>query len=256
MADGTRQRILAAARRHASRDGLPSFGELARHSGVSRATVHRYFATRDSLLRELDLEPEPAARQRALTAAIEQLARDGLAQLSMDAVAERASISRASLYRLFSGKSALFKELVRIYSPLEPIGATVTELANEPPELVMRALARAAARHLDRRTGLVRSLLFEVSSASEETATARDLARETALRPLTAYLAAQMHQGRLRRMPPLLALQAFVGPLIAHMILRPFAEELLGFNVPIEDAVAQLAEVWLAGMRPQREDQP
>jgi len=32
------------------------------------------------------------------------------------------------------------------------------------------------------------------------------------------------------------------------MVFRPFAQELLGFNVPIPVAVAQLAEVWLVGM--------
>lgn len=242
----TRERILAAARQ---RETLPTMAELARHAGLSRATVHRHFATRAALLRALDLQPAPETRQRVLTAAVELLARDGLANLSMDAVAERAGISRASLYRLFPGKPKLFAELVRTYSPLEPIGATITQLADQPPEVVMPALARAAARHLEGRLGLVRSLLFEVSAPSPEAATARELAMQTAVVPVTAYLRAQMKAGRLRRMHPLLALQSFIGPLIAHVLLRPFAEEMLGFTSPLEDAVAQLADLWLAGMR-------
>src|SRR5579859_3921243 len=242
----TRQRILAAARQ---RDPLPTLSALARAAGLSRATVHRHFATRAALLQALDLEPEPHTRERVLSAAIELLARHGLAQLSMDAVAERAGISRASLYRLFPGKAALFKELVRTYSPLEPIGATIARLQARPPEVVMPALARAAARHLEGRVGLVRALLFEVSAPSPEAATARELAMQTAVLPVSAYLLAQMEAGRLRRMPALLALQSFVGPLIAHVLLRPFAEEMLGFAMPLEDAVARLADLWLAGMR-------
>jgi hypothetical protein len=38
-----------------------------------------------------------------------------------------------------------------------------------------------------------------------------------------------------------------------HVVLRPFAEELLAFDPPVEDSVVELAEVWLAGMRA---DQP
>jgi AcrR family transcriptional regulator len=243
----TRERILAAARQ---RETLPTIAELARDAGLSRATVHRHFATRAALLRALDLQPAPETRERVLSAAIELLARDGLTELSMDAVAERAGISRANLYRLFPGKPKLFTELVRVYSPLEPIGATITQLGDQPPEVVMPALARAAARHLEGRIGLVRSLLFEVSAPSAEAATARELAMQTAVVPVTAYLLAQMEAGRLRRLPPLLALQAFIGPLIAHTLLRPFAADLLGFKTPLEDAVVQLADVWLAGMRP------
>jgi len=248
MALSARERILSIARQHTASDGVPTLTDLARQAGVSRATLHRHFRSREDLLRTLQVEPEPQARERALSAAITLLARDGLVRLSMDAVAERAGVSRANLYRLFPGKPALFRELVRTYSPLEPIGATVRELGDQPPEVVMPALAKAAARQLEGRLGLVRSLLFEVSDPSPEAATARDLAIETAVAPVTAYVLKQMEAGRLRRMPPLLAVQAFVGPLIAHMVLRSFAEELLGFEMPIETALAQLVEVWLAGM--------
>lgn len=249
MPAAARERILELARRQPR----TSLTDLARTAGVSRATLHRYFPSRRDLLRELDLNPEPEARQRALQAAVELLARDGLAQLSMECVAKRAGISRAQVYRLFSGKAALFKELVCTYSPLEPIGATIASLGNEPPEVVMPALALAAAHHLEGRLGLVRSLLFEVSAPSEEAATARELVIHTAILPVTAYLQAQMRAGRLRRMSPLLALQAFVGPLIAHVILRPFARDLSSDGTTIEAAVVELANVWLAAMRPLEE---
>ncbi len=252
-ADVTRDRILASARRlfAARPDALAS--DVARDAGVSRATVHRHFRSKEALLRAAEVEPEPGARERALAAGIELLARDGLAQLSMDELAERAGVSRANLYRLFPGKSALFRELVRVYSPLEPIGTTVTKLMDQPPEVVMPAVAQAAARHLEGRVGLVRSLIFEVSAPSSEAAGARELAMEQALGPLAAYLLAQMEAGRLRTMHPLLAMQSFAGPIVFHLVLRPFAESLLGFDMPVEEAAGQLAQVWVAGMRPDKE---
>ena len=84
----------------------------------------------------------------------------------------------------------------------------------------MPAVARAIARHLEGRLGLVRSNLFEVSTPSDEAATAREL-----------------------------AMQAFAGTIILHLVLRPLGEEQLAFDPPVEDSVIQLAELSLAGMR-------
>lgn len=242
---------MAARRLFAAPPGASAtLAEVARHAGVSRATVHRHFHSRRELLRAVDVEPEPGASDRALAAGIELVARDGLAQLSMDEVAERAGVSRANLYRIFPGKTALFRELIRVYSPLEPIRATVMELRDQPPDVVMPAIARAVARHLEGRVGLVRSLMFEVSAPTSEAAIARELVIETALRPLATYVTIQMRTGTLRRTDVLLALQAFVGPIFFHLVTRPFGEALLGLGMPVEDAAVGLAAIWLAGMRP------
>src|SRR5436189_6168013 len=110
--------MLVAARRVLRHDRGASLDEVARAAGVSRVTVYGRFGSRDGLRRSLDLEPEPGTRERVLAAGLELVGRDGLGRLSMDEVAAAAGVSRASLYRLFPGKPALFRALVQAYSPL------------------------------------------------------------------------------------------------------------------------------------------
>src|SRR5256885_2237904 len=139
----TRTRILAAARRlSAGGHGRPTLAEVARAAGVSRATVHRVIGSRAELLSAIDVDPDPATRDRALAAALELVGEVGLAQLSMDELAARSGTSRANLYRLFPGKAALFQELVRAYAPLEPVREGLAAMGDRPPSEGMPELAR------------------------------------------------------------------------------------------------------------------
>lgn len=168
----------------------------------------------------------------------------------MDEVAAAAGVSRASLYRLFPGKPVLFRELLRRFSPVETIVETVLRLRDRPPDEVMPEVARAAARTLAGRVGIVRTLMFEVASASAESEEALRYVVGHLLTALPGYLADQMATGRLRPMHPLLAIQAFAGPIIFHLITRSVAERELGFDMPVEDVVTVLAENWVRAMRP------
>src|SRR5258708_5213849 len=124
----TRTRVLEAARRLAGRREAFTLGEVAAQAHVSRATVHRLFGSRESLLAELNLGPEPGSRERVIPAVGELLPTRPVEALSMHEVADRAGVSRATLYRLSPGKPALFREVVRVYSPLEPVRDVVTTM--------------------------------------------------------------------------------------------------------------------------------
>jgi AcrR family transcriptional regulator len=242
--------VLTAARTVLSRNPGASLNEVAAAASVSRATLYRMFGSREGLLRTLHIEPDPDSRARVLTAALELVGRDGLARLSMDEVAAAAGVSRASLYRLFPGKPALFRELLRTFSPVETIVETVLRLRDRPPDQVMPEVARAAARTLAGRVGIVRTLMFEVASASAESEEALRYVVGHLLTALPSYLADQMATGRLRPMHPLLAIQAFAGPIVFHLITRAVAERELGFDMPVEEVVTVLAENWVRAMRP------
>src|SRR5918993_5152648 len=151
-------------------DGLAglSMDQLAAAAGVSRATLYRLFGNQQHLLHELGLQPPPTVRSRILDTALELVGRHGLAELSMDELAAAAGVSRATLYRLFAGKDALFAALVRTFSPFEPIAAVLDAAGDRPPAEVIPAVAHAMAAAMEGHMGLLLQLLLDVSRGSPD----------------------------------------------------------------------------------------
>jgi AcrR family transcriptional regulator len=242
-----RRRILKEATRVLTQDGQASVAQIASAARVSRTSFYRSFRSRAALLAALQIDPEPETGRRVLEAAMIVLRTQSLADLSMDELAARAGVSRANLYRLFPGKSALFKAILLAYSPFEPVMAVFMRMGDRPPDELIPELVRAAYRTMAGRTGIVRTLLFEATSMTPETQQAFG---ETGLRAfgiLAMYLSGQMDAGRLRRVPPVVALQGLIGGIMFHLL----SEALLGALMDIdgEQAVMQMAETWLRGMR-------
>src|SRR6266581_1770842 len=259
----TRQQALAAlaagqARQEQGRDSLAglSMDELAALAGISRATLYRLFGSQQQVLQEMGVEPPPIVRSRVLDTALDMVGRHGLGELSMDELAARAAVSRATLYRLFPGKAALFAELVRTFSPFEPIAAVLDTMGDRPPAEVIPTVAHAMAAAMDGRMGLLLQLLFAYYRANPDSLDGDRGTSEAAVQgqgmrtlPLMGrYLAAQMAAGRLRRMDPVLAVQALVGPIVLHLLSRPGAASLPGSGMPLEKVVDELVKVWLRAM--------
>jgi AcrR family transcriptional regulator len=242
-------------------DGLAglSMDELAVRAGVSRATLYRLFGSQQHLLHELGLQPSPTVRSRILDTALELVGRHGLAELSMDELATRAGVSRATLYRLVPGKEALFAELVRRFSPFEPIAAVLEGAADRPPAEVIPAIAQAMAAAMDGHIGLLLQLLFELSRGDPDHQGGADASQHAAQAmrtlPLVAgYLDQQMAAGRLRRMDPVLAMQALAGPIVMHLLMQASAASPSGAGhgvaLPLEGVVDELVALWLRAMTP------
>jgi len=227
--------------------------ELATAARVSLRQLYRHFGSRAALLHALDLEPAPHARERILAAALTLLGHVSLAELSMDDLAARADVSRATLYRIFPGKSALFRELIATYSPWESIARVLDESltsANAAPRDVIPKVARALSDALSGRTGVLLRMVFEMSRGQPDTAEGVQRSMLRGLPDLIQYLSQQMAAGRLRTVHPVLALQLLAGPLVAHELTRPLAA-LVGFDASRETVAEQVAALWLAAMAPE-----
>ena len=239
---------MSAAREVLAADAAAPVGAIAERAGVSRATFYRHFGSRASLLESVALEPRPEARARILAAARDMLVSTSLSELSMDELAAAAGVSRGTLYRIVPGKGALLTALIEAYSPFEALRAIVTTHRSDPPEVVFPLIGRAIVGVAGERLGLMRAIFHEVTGGGSAIQGMGPL-YESTLGLLADYVVGQMAAGRIRRMHPILALQALVGPVFFHLMTRPTIERIVPLDVDPEDAVDALVIAALEGLQ-------
>jgi AcrR family transcriptional regulator len=245
-----RRQVTAAARELLATDPSVPIDRIVRHAGVSRATFYRHFRSRGELLASIEQDPQPSARTRILAATQERLLRTSLAELSMDDLARFAGVSRGTLYRLFPGKAALLAGLIAEYSPFDAVRGVVRQHREDPPDVVLPLVARAIVGGSGERLGLMRAVFFEATTATADALAGANPVVVPVINELGTYVANQIATGRIAPMHPLLALQAFVGPIFFHLMTRPVLDELVGLPMDVPSAVDQLVAVSLAGLRP------
>jgi AcrR family transcriptional regulator len=244
------RQVVAAARTLLHDDPAAPVARIAREAGVSRATIYRHFGSRDALLTAIRLEPPKPARDRVLEAAADLIGHGGLHSFSMEQLATAAGVSRATVYRLFPTKAALFGEIVRTYSPFEPLLHVLAEHGHRPPREVVPLLTRTFATVAYPRIGIMRGVLLEALAVHPDAVTGIQPFMPEVLGVLAGYLALHMETGQVRPMHPLLAVQAIMGPIAFHLLSRTLAEQVVGFTMPIDEVVDQLTETILEGLTP------
>jgi len=242
--------VVAAARVALAADPEAPVEEIVRRAGISRATFYRHFGSRGNLLETVAHEPRPNARSRILAAAQEMLMGASLADISMDELARAADVSRGTLYRVFPGKAALMDGLIEAYSPLESVRDVIEQHGADPPSVVLPLLGQAIVGVAGKRLGLMRSMFVELTSGSETSISGMRRSFAATLAVLAEYMTAQMAAGRMRQMHPVIALQAFIGPIFFHLLSRPMIERLTDLPMEADAAVDELVRLSLEGLTP------
>jgi hypothetical protein len=110
-------------------------------------------------------------------------------------------------------------------------------------------IGRAVVGVAGERLGLMRAIFHEVTTGGPETEGMGPWFEQT-LGLLARYIGGQMAAGRIRQMHPILALQAFVGPIFFHLMTRPTIERIVPIPMDPEAAVDELVASALAGLTP------
>lgn len=170
MSQNDAERIVAAAQRLRNREGARfPLTQLARPSGMSRATLYRRLAADDALAKEVErirTEGVRSPKDEFLHAAMLLLTERGLSGLTMEAVAERAGLSTATLYRTFADRETLVREVLRMSMPAEPLRHVLASDGSIPE--VLERFVDGLLRRMHERPYILRFLLLRTPDDIQE----------------------------------------------------------------------------------------
>ena len=240
---------------------------IAAHAGMSRSTLLRRLggsrSALDDAVRAAGVDPggQPV-RVRALDAAAALISASGLALLTMEAVAERASCSVDSLYAVFGGRAELLTAVFERHAPMVEIEDILESQNGDLTHTVRRVYAQLAetfSREPRVAPAIFAEVLARPTSPSVQSLKHHSTPRLMAV--LGQWFTAEIQAGRIRDLPLPLLIQQFLAPTLMHMLLRPAVLESGLVELPdVEQACDVFAEAFVravgTGRRQRRRKQP
>ena len=212
-------------------------------------TLYRKAGSREAIVAALaqegiDLRRAPLVRERVVSAVAELLQERPLAEITLEAVAARASCSLPAIYDQFGGRQGVLKAVFEQYSPLPSVERLVATggLSTEPDlRHDVRALYGAVFDQVVPRWPVLRGFIAEVlrDPGSEVGQLFREWYVPRALATVRPMLDRHMARGAFRHIPPVLIVQAFVGPMLLHVASRRLLPEEFGIEPPDRDTTIE-----------------
>lgn len=203
--------------------------------------------------------PRVAARDRdafiakrkaeLVEAALVLWAERGYDGTSVEAIAQKAGLSKGSFYVYFPSKLALLETTLRQHSLELPVVETVSELGNAPLEAVIPTLARAIWRHFKDRRDLILVLLRELPSHLELGRHFLEVVLLPINRLFASYLDDRIGVARADELNTLIAARGLIGMVLVNFLLQ----EILGgaelLDISEDELLDTVSEVFLHGVR-------
>jgi AcrR family transcriptional regulator len=216
---------------------------LAAAAGISRSTLMRRIGGSRQALDDavcaagVDPGGRQPVRRRAVEAAARLISEQGLAAVTLEAVAAAAGCSVHSLYATFAGREGLLNAVYESYTPLFDIEKLVARPSSSLEQTV-RGIYRAFTAGLDRQPQVGPAMLADAFSRPNGAA-GRLVQRyfSRALGSVGGWLAAEVAAGRIRPMPVTLLIQQLLGPLMLHLLSRPLMNEAVRLEMPDPDEI-------------------
>lgn len=220
---------------------------IARQAGVSRSTLLRRIGgsrgALDAAVSAAGVDPggRRPVRARATDAAAHIISHQGLAETTLEAVADTADCSVHSLYATFGGRDELLRAVFERYSPVLDV-----EKALSGPHGDLRAtvhgLYRLLADGFGREPRVLPAMLADCFARPHgPTVTImQEHFFPRMLAGLGGWLAEEVTAGRVRDLPLPLLMQQLLGPAAVHFMLRPVLTEVPGVDMPDPEHVCQV----------------
>jgi TetR/AcrR family transcriptional regulator of autoinduction and epiphytic fitness len=186
-----------------------------------------------------------------LEAARDLFLAEGYAAVTMDLVAARAAVSKATVYTCFSGKEAAFAAVLEILSRQLVDGFEDPETLLGPPEDALNAFGTKLLRLLTRPRAVATLRLLAAESGRVPGLSGKFEARALARvhEALSRYLARESARGTLQVREPRLAAAQFLG-MLKEPVLWPYVLGLRSIVFRPRETVRSACRVFLAAHAP------
>ncbi len=195
-------------------------------------------------MEEPSLSKGERTRHVVMQAAYELFLEQGYAATSMRQIAERAGLALGGIYNHFSGKEAIFTELILDRHPYHQILPIMLNTPADDPETFVRSAAQTMVSELGKRPDFIKLMLIEIVEFN-----GRNMPKIIGrvipqVLPLIQKFGEQ--KGLLRDMPPFVFFRAFLGLFFSYYIT-----ELMIAGTPAsltqKNALDHFVEIFLHG---------